>query len=203
MNINHFSPIAIHAVFPICSHDTLRKYFESIDHQILKSLLKQVFKDKNLLELMDIIINHKTPNNFLEKGLPIGNLTSQHFANFYLGELDHFIKDQSQIKGYVRYMDDFISFSNDKEDLQKLLVDIREFVNKNLKLELKEKVTTIAPVSEGIPFLGFRVFPQIIRIKRENLIQTRNPEKLKLNTKLFNDDPSSRAKLATGRVVVK
>lgn len=157
----------------------IKKYFESIDHEILKRLLKRVFKDKDLLGLLEIIINHKTPNNFLERGLPIGNLTSQHFANFYLGELDHFIKDINRIKGYVRYMDDFISFSNDKDKLQKLLIDIQQFVNKNLKLELKERATIIAPVSEGIPFLGFRVFPQIIRIKRENLIRMRKKIRIK------------------------
>ena len=139
----------------------------------------RMFKDKDLLQLMDIIIDHKVPGNMSGKGLPIGNLTSQHFANLYLGELDHFIKDRLGIKGYVRYMDDFICFANSKKELWDLLIKINEFVSEILKIELKEKVTQIAPVSEGIPFLGFRVFPQIIRIKRENLFRMRNKIKTK------------------------
>lgn len=75
------------------------------------------------------------------------------------------------IAGYVRYMDDFISFADNKESLHKLLAEIRSFVSDKLKLELKESVTTIAPITEGVPFLGFRIFPGIIRIKRENLIR--------------------------------
>lgn len=68
-------------------------------------------------------------------------------------------------------MDDFISFADDKKSLHQLLAEIRLFVRKRLRLELKESVTTIAPVTEGVPFLGFRVFPGIIRIKRENLVR--------------------------------
>lgn len=157
----------------------IKKFFENIDHQILKNILMKMFKDKDLLELIGIIIDHKVPENANGKGLPIGNLTSQHFANLYLGELDHYIKDRLGIKGYVRYMDDFICFANSKKELWDLLEKIDEFVSKILILELKEKVTQIAPVSEGIPFLGFRIFPQIIRIKRENLTRMKNKIKAK------------------------
>lgn len=151
----------------------IRKFFESIDHETLKALLRGTFKDQKLLSLLDIIIDHRVEGNEPGQGLPIGNLTSQHFANFYLGQLDHFLKDHLRIPGYVRYMDDFISFSNDKDVLNELLVEIRQFADSNLKLRLKDKVTLIAPVSEGVPFLGFRVFPGIIRIKRENLVRMR------------------------------
>ncbi len=149
----------------------IRKFFDSIDHGMLKHLLRRIFKDEKLLALLDIIIDHKVPGSGFGCGLPIGNLTSQHFANFYLGELDHFIKDHQGIEGYVRYMDDFISFADDKTSLRQLLAEIRSFVRERLKLELKESVTTIAPVTEGVPFLGFRIFPGLIRIKRENLVR--------------------------------
>jgi len=161
----------------------IRKFFESIDHAILKKLLRRVFKDPRLLSLMDMIIGHEVPGSRPGRGVPIGNLTSQHFANFYLSELDHFVKERRQIKGYLRYMDDFISFSNNKQELRDLLRLIENFVQTELKLELKDTATIIAPVSEGIPFLGFRIFPNLIRIKRENLIRMRR--KIRLKEALF------------------
>lgn len=151
----------------------IRKFFESIDHEILKSMLQRTFKDPKLLSLLNIIIDHRVDGNAPGKGMPIGNLTSQHFANYYLGFLDHFLKDRLRVPGYVRYMDDFISFSNDKESLVQLLAEIENFTDKVLKLKLKDKATTIAPVSEGVPFLGFRIFRGLIRIKRENLVRMR------------------------------
>ncbi len=144
-----------------------------IDHEILKLMLKKTFKDQKLLSLLNVIIDHRVEGNEFGRGLPIGNLTSQHFANFYLGHLDHFMKDKLRVPKYVRYMDDFISFSDDKDSLHQLLKQIEDFVKNSLKLQLKEKVTTIAPVSEGVPFLGFRIFRRLIRIKRENLVRMR------------------------------
>jgi len=161
----------------------IKKYFESIDHSVLKALLGRVFKDTQLLQLIDIVIDHEVPGNPVGRGLPIGNLTSQHFANFYLESLDHFIKGEPHIRGYVRYMDDFISFSDNKESLRELLTKIEEFTGKNLKLQLKEKATSLAPVTEGVPFLGFRVFPKLIRIKRENLVRLR--KKVRRKEELF------------------
>ena len=161
----------------------IQKFFESIDHEILKSLLRRTFKDEKLLALMGIIIDHEVPGNRPGKGVPIGNLTSQHLANFYLNFLDHFIKDRLGIKGYLRYMDDFISFSDDKETLHQLLAQIRIYTGEILGLKLKEKVTVIAPVSEGVPFLGFRVFPNLIRVKRENLVRFR--QKIRKKEELY------------------
>lgn len=152
----------------------IKKFFENIDHQVLKNILCRLFKDKELLWLLDVIIDHKTPENQESKGLPIGNLTSQHFANLYLGELDHLIKDRLRVKGYIRYMDDFICFAQSKKELWELHTKIGDFVEQTLKLELKEAVTQVAPVAEGIPFLGFRIFPQLIRIKSENLSRMKN-----------------------------
>ncbi len=151
----------------------IRKYFESIDHQALKSLLRRIFKDKKLINLLDKIISHQPPYTEVGKGLPIGNLTSQHLANIYLGELDLFIKHKLKCKGYIRYMDDFILFSNSKKELNVFLIEIRKFLNDRLKLELKEKVVRVSPVSEGLPFLGYRVFRGLIRLQRVNLVRFR------------------------------
>jgi len=147
----------------------INKFFENIDHQVLKNILRRVFKDQDLLWLLDVIIDHKVPENIKGKGLPIGNLTSQHFANLYLGEFDHYVKERLQVKGYVRYMDDFICFSNSKAELWNLHSQLQKFVEDNLLLKLKARVTQVAPVIDGIPFLGFRIFPSIIRLKNENL----------------------------------
>lgn len=151
----------------------IRKCFESIDHQALKSLLRRIFKDKKLINLLDKIISHQPPYTEAGKGLPIGNLTSQHLANIYLGEMDLFIKHKLKCKGYIRYMDDFILFSNNKKELGVFLTEIRKFLNGMLKLELKEKVVRVSPVSEGLPFLGYRVFRGLIRLQRTNLVRFR------------------------------
>jgi hypothetical protein len=99
-------------------------------------------------------------------GLPIGNLTSQHFANLYLGELDHRVKDRFRVKGYLRYMDDVLLFADDKPTLHRLLAEIRAFLAEPLHLTLKDAATVIAPVTEGISFLGFRVYPRTIRLNQ-------------------------------------
>ncbi len=151
----------------------IRKFFESVDHDVLKRLFRRVFKDVRLLSLLDIIVDHHVPGNEPGKGIPIGNLTSQHFANFYLEFLDHYLKERLRVQGYVRYMDDFILFADKKEVLHQYLADIENFIGRELRLSLKAKVTTIAPVTQGIPFLGFRIFRNLIRIKRENLVRLR------------------------------
>jgi retron-type reverse transcriptase len=151
----------------------IKKYFESIDHQALKVLMRKVFKDKRLINLLDKIISHQPPYTEAGKGLPIGNLTSQHLANVYLGELDLFVKHKLKVKGYIRYMDDFILFSDDKKELGIFLERMRAFLFDTLNLELKEKVVRISPVSEGLPFLGYRVFRGLIRLQRTRLVRFR------------------------------
>ncbi len=152
----------------------IKKFFHSINHDILKELLRKNFKDEDFLNLLDLIIDNKVPGNLDRMGLPIGILTSQNFANFYLDYLDHFVKEHIRIPSYLRYMDDFISFSNDKYELNKYHQKIEGFLAETLNLSLKERVTKLAPVSEGIPFLGFNIYPSIVRIKRENLVRMRN-----------------------------
>ena len=141
-------------------------FFESVDHQRLKELLARQLKDRRLLELLERIIDHPIPGGVPGKGLPIGNLTSQHFANFYLGHADHFIKDELGIRGYLRYMDDMLLFGDDKAELHRVLARVRGYLHDRLRLELKEDAVFLAPVSQGIPFLGFRVFPRLIRLQR-------------------------------------
>ncbi|MDQ3005964.1 MAG: RNA-directed DNA polymerase, partial [Chloroflexota bacterium] len=99
------------------------------------------------------------------RGLPIGNLTSQFWGNCYLNPLDHFIKRELQCKGYIRYVDDFLLFSNEKREL----LEWREMIIHRLmefRLRLHENKTQARPVTEGIPFLGFQIFPNHRRLKR-------------------------------------
>ncbi len=143
------------------------KYFASVDHEALKRLLRRILKDERLLQLLDVIIDQPLPGSAPGKGMPIGSLTSQHFANLYLGELDHFVKERLRMKGYLRYMDDFLNFGHEKSVLRETLAAEREFVREELRLELKESAIVVAPVTEGISFLGFRIFPGMVRLSRD------------------------------------
>jgi retron-type reverse transcriptase len=147
----------------------VRKFFASVDHALPRALLARMFKDAPLLDLLGRIVAHSPPGAAPGKGLPIGNLTSQHFANLYLGELDHHLKEREQVKGYLRYMDDLLLFGDDKPSLHLLLAEIRRFLAERLALGLKEEATVLAPVGEGIAFLGFRVYPGLIRLNRRTL----------------------------------
>ncbi len=142
----------------------VRKYFATIDHAVLKAMLRRKLKDERVLELLDRIIDQPLPGSEPGKGVPIGNLTSQYFANLYLGELDHFVKERLRVKGYVRYMDDFLLFGDEKPALHEALAALNSFVNDRLRLELKTEATIIAPVTQGITFLGFRIFPSLIKL---------------------------------------
>lgn len=116
----------------------IRKYFYSIDHLILIQKLHRLFKDKQVLEIFEkIIASYETQQG---KGIPIGNLTSQYFANMYLGYLDHYIKHTLRFKGYVRYMDDFCIWHDEKTHLKQARIKIETFLAKNLVLQLKKTI---------------------------------------------------------------
>jgi len=145
----------------------VHKYFDSIDHDILKTLIRRKVKDADLLWLIDCFIEHPVPWTAPGKGIPIGNLTSQHFANFYLSGLDHFIKESLHIKGYLRYMDDMVLFSRNKAVLWEAEKRICMYLDEKLSLKLKSDAILLAQVMQGLPFLGFRTFPGVIRVSRK------------------------------------
>lgn len=105
-------------------------------------------------------------------GLPIGNQTSQLFGNLYLDELDHFIKEQLRVPGYLRYMDDLICFADTKKQIWEFTEAIGQFTN-GLRLRLHERKTNLIPTRCGIPFLGFRVFPNKIVPFRKTVLRFR------------------------------
>ena len=141
----------------------VRHFFETASHAVLRRLLFRRIADPELRGLIDRLLDAGAPGSLPGRGLPIGNLTSQHFANFYLGPLDRLVKRELRPGGYGRYMDDILLFSLHKEPLWAAHQRIRRLVRDGLKLELRAEVTRLAPVTEGVPFLGFRVFPGTVR----------------------------------------
>jgi retron-type reverse transcriptase len=131
----------------------IRKYFDSIDHDVLKKCLEHIFKDKKLLALfVGIIDSYCTAPG---KGVPIGNLSSQYFANLYLSTIDHFILEKLRPRSYVRYMDDFVLWGTNQTELKKALLEIEKFTAANLSVKLKSPV--LGKTEYGLPFLGFLI----------------------------------------------
>ena len=139
-------------------------FFESADHGVLKRLLRAKVKDRRALALCDRFIDAGAPGSPAAKGMPIGNLTSQHFANFYLSPLDHFVKRVLGVPAYVRYMDDMLLFGPDKQTVRAWRDAVERFAADQLRLKLRADAERVAPVRVGVPFLGFRVWPGLVRL---------------------------------------
>lgn len=151
----------------------VRKFFESVHHEVLKNQLSEMFKDRRLLAIFDKIIDSYAAHPAFvpsagkpERGLPIGNLASQYFANHYLAGLDHFIKERLRMKAYVRYMDDMVLWHPDKAALQQAHDDIRYFVEIKLRSELKPEALNRS--ANGLPFLGYHIFPHHVRLLQKS-----------------------------------
>ncbi|MBN2097196.1 MAG: group II intron reverse transcriptase domain-containing protein [Candidatus Omnitrophica bacterium] len=147
------------------------KYFENIDHSILIKVIEKRIKDERTIWLTRKILGTGT-------GIPIGNLTSQFFANLYLGELDQFIKHNLRVKHYIRYMDDFVILDVCKKRLGYLKAEIGGFLNDNLKLRIHPQKQVIAPLRRGIDLLGYRVYSTHKRLRRDNVRRFRKRLKL-------------------------
>ena len=137
-------------------------YFESIDHHLLFQMLQRKIKGREVLNITKQIIAGY--NTSPEKGLPIGTLPSQHFANYFLDKLDRYIIEKLHVNSYVRYMDDIIWWCNDKKDSKAILKNVIEYIEKNLMLEVKKNVIQINKSTKGVTYCGFRIFPGKIRL---------------------------------------
>lgn len=131
-----------------CLKLDIKKFYPSVDHDTLKTLLRKKFKDQDLLNLLDGIIDSA-------EGLPIGNYLSQYFANFYLTYFDHWIKETKAVKYYFRYSDDLVILHQDKTYLHQLLSDIRHYLTTELKLSVKDNYQIFPVKSRGIDFVGY------------------------------------------------
>lgn len=148
-----------------CLKCDIKRFFDSVNHNILIEILRQKIKDGDILNLIKKIINSfETEKN---KGIPLGNLTSQYFANIYLNELDQFIKHKLKVKHYIRYTDDFVILDKNKEFLEKLIVPINNFLKNKLKLYLHPDKIIIRKYNQGIDFLGYVTLPyyRVLRTK--------------------------------------
>jgi len=163
----------------------IQKYFPSIDHEILLGLIRKRINDEKLMDLIAKIISNRPPDPLSDepqwfpgddlfssldrpRGIPIGNLTSQFFANIYLHELDAFVKHVLREKYYIRYVDDFVILGNDKRHLHKVKEQINDFLQ-GLRLRLHPKKSNVFPVRVGTDFLGYRIYPTHSRVRKENV----------------------------------
>ena len=139
----------------------IRKFFANIDHEILKEILAKHIKDKNILWLLSQVIDSFSSKHIYaiadicKVGLPLGNLTSQLLVNIYMNEFDQFMKRELKVKYYIRYADDFVILSEDKNYLEELLPKISKFLSENLKLSLHPDKVYIKTIASGVDFLGW------------------------------------------------
>jgi retron-type reverse transcriptase len=137
----------------------VKKFFASIDQEILLSILSKHILDKDVLSLLKTIIQSFNSTE-KGKGLPLGNLTSQLLVNIYMNEFDQYVKRVLKTKYYIRYADDFVIISRDKEYLENTLKEIKEFLDDKLKLKLHPDKVFIKTLYSGVDFLGWVHFPK-------------------------------------------
>jgi retron-type reverse transcriptase len=149
------------------------KYFQSVDKETLKLILRKKIADEELLYLIDNIIDSS------KEGIPIGNLTSQLFANIYLNSLDEYIKYELKIKFYVRYMDDFLIIKESKKELNEDKEKIRAFLI-SMRLTLHPKKANVSPISLGIDCLGYKIFNTYRLVRKSTVMRFLNNAKRKI-----------------------
>ncbi|MGG1600592.1 reverse transcriptase domain-containing protein [Paenibacillus naphthalenovorans] len=164
----------------------ISKYFYRIDHDVLLGILNRNFKDPDLMWLLEKIIRSEDTlfgiplgdHGFEQErvqgvGMPIGNLTSQLFANLYLNELDQFAKHTLKLRYYARYMDDIVAFHHDKKELHKARQEMEWFLNERLRLTLNNK-TAVRPISVGMDFVGYRIWPTHRKIRKKTALKMKS-----------------------------
>lgn len=194
-----------------CLRMDISKYFANISWNVLLPIIFRKItcpKTQNLIE--KIVTFHRFLNGGqlitdlvnpqARKGLPIGNLTSQLFANMYLNELDQFVKRELRVRWYARYMDDFLIIHPDKTYLHTLEKEIRFFLEKTLHLNLSEKKVVLSDVKNGVPFVGYRIFYDHVQVRGDTL--THIQRKLKKRKKAYKHGSLSATKLRSSKASV-
>jgi len=167
-----------------CLKADIKHYFQEVDREILLKIIQRKITDDRVVGLIILIIN-----NFEENcGMPLGNLTSQFFANVYLNELDRFVKHKLKIKYYIRYVDDFVILHKSKYQLKFWKEEINIFLKEKLKLELHPEKSKIISLSKGVDFVGFRNFYYC------RLLRNRNIQKIKSRINEFKEGKISEKK---------
>lgn len=142
-----------------CLKLDIRKFYPSIDHGILKSIIRRKIKDRKVLQLLDEIIDSAP-------GVPIGNYLSQYFANLYMTYFDHWIKEDLKVKYYYRYADDIVLLSDSKDELRKWFIHLKEYLENNLKLQIKPNYQIYPSDSRGIDFVGYVFYHTHTKIRK-------------------------------------
>lgn len=161
----------------------IHQFFASVDHGILLGILGKRLKDEKAVALLREIIGSfiaKDTALFGRTGIPIGNLTSQLFANIYLNEFDQFIKHTLKIKHYVRYTDDFAIVAGNREELETVLIPVRSFLKERLGLALHPHKVTIRKYRQGVDFLGYVLLPhhRVLRTKTKRRMVRKLTERI-------------------------
>jgi len=159
-----------------CLKADIKHYFNEIDYAILLEILKRRIKCRKTIWLIEKIIQNKVRIKRgvsvlfpICKGIPLGNLTSQFFANVYLNELDQFVKYKLKIRFYIRYVDDFVILHKSKTQLEEWKLEIENFLKEKLKLELHQDKSKIINLSKGVDFVGFRNFYRYKLLRKRNI----------------------------------
>lgn len=169
-----------------CLKIDVKQYYPSIDHAILKKKYRRLFKDDDLLWLLDEVID-STPG---ESGIPIGNYLSQYSGNFYLSAFDHWIKEVKGVKHYFRYMDDIVILHESKEYLHRLRKEIDEYFHTKLKLTIKENWQVFPTFKRGLDYVGYRSFLEYTLL-RKNTCKTFKAKMVAINKKRLNGEELS------------
>jgi len=156
-----------------CLKSDVKHYFEEVNHDVLLMIIKRKIADEKVICLIKQILKNvsigRGRTSFCNKGMPLGNLTSQFFANVYLNELDYFIKHKLKAKYYIRYVDDFVILHKSKEQLEKWKEGIDKFLKGRLGLELHPQKSKIISLSKGIDLVGFRNFYYFKLLRKRNI----------------------------------
>jgi len=150
--------------FAYCLKGDIKHYFQEVNREILLQIIKKEIKDKRTINLIRLILDNFEGS----KGMPLGNLTSQFFANVYLNELDKFVKHELKAKYYIRYVDDFVILHKSEEQLQIWKKKIEYFLSEKLHLELHPDKSKIVFLSKGVDFVGFRIFYHYKLLRKRN-----------------------------------
>jgi len=170
----------------------IKNFFDSVDHSILITLLRKKIGDEKAMRLPGIILRSYEKSD--NKGIPLGNLTSQLFSNVYLDLLDQFVKRKLEVKFYLRYADDMAILSSDRNFLENCLIRISNFIEENLKVKIHPQKTSLKKWHQGIDFLGYVIFPNhlVLRTKTKRRMLKNIEDKQKkfkaglINKKTFN-----------------
>lgn len=153
-----------------CLKLDVSKFYPNINHAVLKQLLRKKFKDADLLELLDMIID-SYPG---EIGLPIGSYLSQFLANYYLSYFDHWLKEELRVKRIIRYMDDIVVFGPNKEYLRWVLDNINQYLTGRLHLKIKDNWQIFPTNIRGVDFIGYRFFHDYVLLRKSTCIKLKN-----------------------------